>query len=230
MKQASREEYERAVALARTAIREERNAPRIRADRSPQAVLAKMKKKQAEGEELTEADFGAMAAALAKEEGGKRWSRGRPKGARAEGHRALRAAMWAVQESGLRPYRNCETGPKLSQCDAIAEAMKAEGYNALCSYDAARRELIVHRRGMKSFRGIARQLQALQRMVAENYVPLARQVQEAGRAMNLTLEPLRRQLEGIQQNGAALRETLRAQVGHLSEVQRAIADSLKRRR
>jgi hypothetical protein len=145
MKRPSREEYERAVAVARAAIREAKGAPRIRADRSPQAVLVRMKAKAEKGEAPTEADFGAMVAALAEQESRNQRGRGRPKGARADGYRALRAAIWAVQESGLNPYRN-GTGPRLSQCDAIADAMRAEGFRTLCSYDAARRELVAHGR------------------------------------------------------------------------------------
>jgi hypothetical protein len=215
MKRPSREEYERAVAVARAAIREAKGAPRIRADRSPQAVLVRMKAKAEKGEAPTEADFGAMVAALAEQESRNQRGRGRPKGARADGYRALRAAIWAVQESGLNPYRN-GTGPRLSQCDAIADAMRAEGFRTLCSFDAARRELVAHRRTMRgtrpAFAEMARQLQAMARDISKALEPLVRQAQEAARA------------------GKALGERIRAQTTLRPETLRAIERAMKTRR
>lgn len=179
MKQPSREEYQRAVALAREAIRARKARPRIRADRSPQAALAKMQAKQAKGEPLTEADLGAMAAALAEQDNRKRRGRGRPKGARDDAaHGALRAAIIAMGATRLRPYRNGETGPRLSQCDAIADAMKAEGFRTLCSYDAAKREMLKLR---KAIRGtFNRDALAL---VARRMQAMAQDVSRAGKAL-----------------------------------------------
>lgn len=231
MKRPSREEYQRAVALAREAIREERNAPRIRADRSPQAVLAKMQAKAEKGEALDpDAVLAAMAAALAEQESGKQRGRGRPKGARTDGHRALRAAIWAADESGLQPYRN-NTGPRLSQCDAIAEAMKAEGFRTLCSYDAARREMVALR---KSLRGVmvplARHWQAIQRDISKALEPLGRQMQEAG----LAFAALAKQsgARAILQPGTfpAFFAHLRAQTTLSPETRRAIERGVKTRR
>ena len=238
MKRPSREEYERAVALARAAIREARDAPPVRADRSPQAVLAKMQAKAEKGEALDpDAVLAAMATALAEQESGKRRRRGRPKGARADGYRALRAAIWAAYESGLQPYRN-NTGPRLSQCDAIAEAMKAEGFRTLCSYDAARREMVAFRKSlrgaMKGLRGVmvplARQWQAMARDISKALEPLGRQMQESARAMNAALEPLRRQLEGIDRAGKALGEHIRAQTTLPPGTRRAIERCMKTKR
>ena len=231
MKRPSREEYERAVALARAAIRACEGRPRILADRSPKAVLTKMKAKDERGEPLTEADQGALMAALAEVTTPKERGRGRPKGKRAEGHRALRAAIWAAYESGLQPYRN-NTGPRLSQCDAIAEAMKAEGFRTLCSYDAARREMIAHRRGMKSLRGamagMAQQWQAMAR-ISNLFEPFARQMQEQGRAASAALGRIQRQFEGIDRAGKALGERIRAQTTLRPETQRAIERDMKTR-
>ncbi len=199
MKRPSREEYQRAVALALAAIREEKAAPRIRADRSPEAVLARVLEKNAKGEALTEADLGAWAAALAEQQSRKQRGRGRPKGTRDHAaHAALRAAIWAVQESGLRPYRN-NIGHRLSQCDAIAEAMKAEGFAQFRTYDGARREMMAHRKGMKGLRGalagLARQWQAIARDISSALEPLARQMQEVGRAVGESLTPVQRQMQ-----------------------------------
>jgi len=240
MRQPSREEYQRAVALARAAIREEKDAPRIRADRSPQAVLARMQAKQAKGEALTEADFGAMAAALAEQQSRRQRGRGRPKGTRDHAaHAALRAAIWAVQESGLRPYRNDEagrnkTGHRLSQCDAIAEAMKAEGFAQFSTYDGARREMMVHRKGMKCLRGalagLARQWQAIARDISSALEPLARQMQEVGRAVGESLTPVQRQMQEAGRAAKALGGRIRAQVALPPETLRAIERELKTRR
>lgn len=234
MKRPSREEYQRAVALAREAIREAKNAPPIRADRSPQAVLAKMQAKAEMGEALDpDAVLAAMAAALAEQESGKRRGRGRPKGARADGHRALRAAIWAADESGLQPYRN-NTGPRLSQCDAIAEAMKAEGFRTLCSYDTARRERVALRKSLRGvWAALAPQVQAMgaaMRDISRALEPLGRQMQEMGRAANAALQPLRRQFEGIDRAGKALGERIRAQTTLSPETRRAIERGMKTRR
>ncbi|HBG97964.1 MAG: hypothetical protein JKP98_02495 [Rhodobacteraceae bacterium] len=146
MKRPSREEYQNAVALARAAIRAAKDAPPIRADRSPQAVLAAMQAKNARGEAVTDDDLGAMAAALAEHEGRAQRGRGRPKGTSdRKAHRALRAAIRALSESRMAPYRN-RTGPRLSQCDAIADAMRDEGFRRFATYDSARRAMLDHRR------------------------------------------------------------------------------------
>ena len=197
MKRPSREKYERAVALARAAIRACEGRPRILADRSPKAVLTKMKAKDERGELLTEADQGALMAALAEVTTPKKRGRGRPKGKRAEGHRALWAAIWAVQESGLQPYRN-NTGPRLSQCDAIADAMKAEGFQRLCSYDAARREMIAHRRGMKTLGRVSRvfagQMQDVFRGISEQIERVRRSFDSMGSGSRGAIDSLQHQM------------------------------------
>ncbi|MBW7057378.1 hypothetical protein KY389_11845 [Paracoccus bogoriensis] len=232
MKRPSCGKYQRAVVLAREAIREAKNAPPIRADRSPQAVLAKMQARAEKGEALDSgAVLAAMAAAMAEQESGKRRGRGRPKGARADGYRALRAAIWALHdESGLQPYRNV-TGPRLSQCDAIAEAMKAEGFRTLNSYDAARREMVALR---KSLRGgmvpVARHWQAIQRDISRALKPLGRQMQEMGRAFAALAKQSR--ARAILQPGTlpALFAHIRAQTTLSPETRRAIEKVMKTRR
>lgn len=214
MKRPSREEYERAVALARAAIQARKGRPFIRAEQSPQAVLAKMQAKQAKGEALTEADFGAMAAALAEQDNRKRRGRGRPKGARDHaGHAALGAAIWAVQQSGLRPYRNNE-GPQLSQGDAIADAMRLEGFRTLCSYDAARREMMAHRKGNRNaLAGMAHRFHAINRDISKALEPVARRMQAFAQETSRA--------------GNALGERLRGGLGLTDETRKTLEDYIK---
>ncbi|MDG1117237.1 MAG: hypothetical protein P8N72_08925 [Flavimaricola sp.] len=231
MRQPSREDYERAVALARAAIRAEKDASHIRADRSPQAVLAKIQVKQAKGEAPTQDDIAALAGALAEHEKRGQRGRGRPKGARDyAAHGAVRAAIWAVQDSGLRPYRN-DIGPRTSQCDSIAEAMKAEGFRTLCSYDSAKRKMMAFRRGVKDHRGrstgIARHLQAIAHNISKALEPLASQMQESGRAIGEAFGPMAREMQENGQAFAALGGQLRAQTTLPPETRRAIEKHLK---
>lgn len=229
MKRPSREEYQRAVALAREAIREGQNAPRIRADRSPQAVLAKMQAKAEKGEAPTKADLGAMAAALAELTTPKKRGRGRPKGARDHAaHGALQAAIWGVQESEIEnPYRN-NTGPRRSQCDAIAEAMQAEGFRTLCSYDAARREMVAFRRicrpGVRFQLPISRLLEGLRVFEFQlpqlkfdfsdsnaPFVNRLRQSLDVSDRLSKALEPMNREMQEVGRSFAALAQHIRAQ-------------------
>jgi len=66
MKRVSRDAYSGAVAAVRAAIDETKGPPRIRADRSPQAMLAAMQGKHAKGDRPTGADLAAMTAAFAR--------------------------------------------------------------------------------------------------------------------------------------------------------------------
>ena len=221
--------------MARDAIRAEKAAPRMRADRSPQAVLAKLQAKQAKGEALTEADLGALAAALAQEESRKQRGRGRPKGARDFATLgALRAAIYAVQESGLpNPYRN-NIGPRLSQCDAIADAMQAEGFRTMNTYDAARREMIAFRRAWRGASAaisvVVKRWQAMSRDLAAAVAPAVRQAQEATQAFGEALRPMQREMQQAGGALAALGARLRAQTTLTPETRRAIEKALKAKR
>jgi hypothetical protein len=208
MKHPSREEYQSAVALARAAIRAAKDAPLIRADRSPQAVLAAMQAKQGRGEALTGADFGAMAAALAEQEGQTQRGRGRPRGpSDRTAHRALWAAIRALSESSLTPYRN-RTGPRLSRCDAIADAMRAEGFRRFATYDSARRAMLEHRRTLKGAR------QALT-VFARNYRAMANDISKA-------LDPMHRWTQEIGLAAARANERIRAHVAISPETLKAV--------
>jgi len=251
MKRPSREEYESAVALARAAIRAHKKRPRIRADRSPQALLAKVREKQANGEALTEADFGAMQAALAEQESRKQRGRGRPKGTRdfaALG--AFRAAAYAMGETALRhSYRNDATGHRFTQCDAIAEAMHAEGFRTLATYDGAAREMRALRRHQRKLResvgSISRQMQETARAVHEAFQPLVQeidsafsglseamkpiqsQMQETARAVNQAFRPLIQQMREPVRASSGLERIIHAQTTLSPETRRAIERYMK---
>lgn len=186
MKRPSPEEFGRAVALARAAIQAQKARPISQPARSPHAVAEAIKVRQAKGEAPSAAELGAVLAELAEHERRKQRRRGRPEGTRNHAAlRALRAAIRAVQESGLRPYRNNATGHGLTQCDAIAKAMTAEGFRTMNGYDAAAREMKAQRRNMKGSRGpfgdLVRQMRDMQRNFAQAFEPVARQLQELGR-------------------------------------------------
>jgi hypothetical protein len=226
-----REDYERAVALARFVIRANRDAPRVPTDRTVKAVLARMQAKKARGEALTDADFAALTAAEAEDEARKHRGRGRPKGSRDyAAHGALRAAIWAALLSKLRPYRNV-TGLRLSQCDAIADAMRAEGFRTLCTYDAVKREMMAHRRDVKGLRGaladLPRRWQATARDISRAFETLGQAMQEAGQSMKEPLDHLRDQIQEAGQAVKALVERIPAQLALPLETLRAIENHLK---
>lgn len=187
MNRPSTEEFGRAVALARAAIQAQKDRPISQAARSPHAVAEAIKARQAKGEAPSAAELGAVLAELAEHERRKQRGPGRPSGTRNQAAlRALQAAILAVQESGLHAYRNTATGHGLTQCDAIAKAMTEEGFRTMNSYDAAAREMKVHRHRMKGSRGpfgdLVRQLQDIHRNFARALEPGLRQMREVGRA------------------------------------------------
>lgn len=195
MNRYSREEYDRTVAMARAAIRARKARPRILADRNPNALMAAILEKHAKGEAPTEADFAALAGAMAEQEARTQRGRGRPKGTRdTAALGALRAAIWAVTESGLNPYRN-PFAPALSQCDAIAEAMRLEEFRRMCSYDAAKREMLARGRTLKKIGKLAaeyvRQMENRKRDLAEAIGPVMRQLQENGALTGISAETRR---------------------------------------
>jgi len=152
MTRPSRTEYDAVVAAALAAIEATRNRPRIRADRSPQGTVAATQAKLAKGEELTEADVAALAAALARMAAAKARGRGRPSGTREDAPlRAVWAAMIAAHGTGLSTYRNGASWHRLTQCDAISKAMVAAGFRTFATYDAVARE-------MRKFKRSARQI------------------------------------------------------------------------
>lgn len=220
MKRPSREDYQRAVALARAAIRAHKELPRIRADRSPQAVLSKMVAMHAKGETLTEAILSEMHAALAEQESRKQRKPGRPKGTRDyAAHGALQASIRAVHEADLlNPYRN-PIGPRLSCCDAVSDAMKAEGFSWMNSYDAACNE-------MKAYRRFVRNGYRIKFLTNEFFKPvqtlsfrLTEIFGEFAVSNALALDGLKRALEASDQ----LSKALRPMGGQMQESGRAFA-------
>lgn len=228
MKITSREEYGHAVTLARAAIRAHADRSGIRADLSPQAMLAKIKAKIAKGEKLNETDSKAILTALAKQEGQKKRGRGRPKGTRDNAALgALRAAIWAVQESALKnPYRNNE-GPPLSQCDAISDAMKAEGLqHRLSSYDAAKREMMAHRRSLRN-NPAAGAFRQMARIFSQAFQPIAPRMEEMARTMSNVLDP---SIQRLGASRARAEESLRAAMKLSPEALQAIEKNKKTKR
>ena len=225
MKRPSREEYERAVALAQAAIRESKAAPRIAADRSPQALVAAMQEKQARGDAPTEADLGALAAALAEQESRKQRGRGRPKGTSDRAaRRAFNAAAIALDGCGLHAFRNNATGHRLTQCDAIAEAMHAEGFRVLTTYDAAARGMRALRRNLRSV------LAAVGPRVQEMLKPLRRQMQDIRRGINEALRPFACQMQEAGRTFSALAKHISAATTLSPETRREIERQMKTRR
>jgi len=176
MKRVSREAYSGAVAAALAAIEEAKGPPRIRADRSPQAMLAKMQAKHAKGEGPTDGDMAALAAAFAR-------GRGRPIGTRNHAARlALLAAAFAVRGIEMNAYRNGAAGHRLTQCDAIADAMVAAGFRSLATYDAVAREMRRFRHEIpkliEAFGMLARRLEQMSRDLAEPAAAIACMIRE----------------------------------------------------
>jgi len=145
MTRPSRSEYDAVVGAALAAIEATKNRPRIRAARSPQAMIAAMRANQAKGEGPTAAALAALAAALAR-------GRGRPSGTREDAAlRAVWAAALAACGTGLSTYRNGASWHRLSQCDAVAEAMVAAGFRTFATYDAVAREMRKLKRSFRQF-------------------------------------------------------------------------------
>jgi len=81
MKQATREEYERAKRLARDAIEARTERDKLREPPTAEALLAGVQEKAERGEPPTEKEMAALHAALAAANPPKR-GRGRPKGSK----------------------------------------------------------------------------------------------------------------------------------------------------
>lgn len=213
MKRPSREEYERAVSLARAAIEEYKARPRIRADRSPQALLARLQERQAKGEPVTDADLAGLAAALAEREAPKR---GRPKGTRnVAAHGAFWAALFATDDFGLQPYRNRYPGRhvtavRFTLCDAIAEAMHAAGFRNLATYNAASDAMKAARRDLKGAR------QSLSRFSRT----MQQQLQEMTRGAAPAMAALRAQQESLARALGALSQRIRSDPALMAELQK----------
>ena len=184
-KRSPSEKFKFAVLLARAAIRCSKSRPPIRADTtSPQAKVAGYLARQENGETLTPTDLTDWSAAL--EQQSKRRGRGRPKGTRdIAALAAFRAAAFAIQFSGIKN--------RARQCDAIAEAMLAEGYKTRRTYQASVQEMkiVLHERRafyakVKAIKNELEtwqnQFQAINHTVTESFSSFQNQMQKTTRS------------------------------------------------
>lgn len=195
MKRPSREEYERAVSLARAAIEEYKARPRIRADRpSPQALAARMQERLERGEDI-EADLATLYSVLAERR------RGRPRGTRnVAAHGAFWAALFAVDETGLKCYRDKYAGHNFTQCHAIADAMQGAGFRTFNTYNGAEK-------AMKSAR---RDIRAATLDLSRIVRPLQHQLRDMTRGIAPVIAALRAQQNELARSLAALSGRIRS--------------------
>lgn len=158
MSGATGDEFQRVKRLALAGIEAYQHRAKLRRKPTFEEQVQVMQGKAARGEAVTEAELGALAAALAAQHAPKR-GRGRPKGTQDSAAKAAFFSACAATEScNLRPYRNNATGHRLTWCDALAEAMNEAGYTSLSTYDAATAELKVIRRSLKSLSANLREM------------------------------------------------------------------------
>ena len=134
MKRPSREEYERAVALAENAIRECMAA--TKAGPTQPDVVAATRKFEA-GSELTAKERRMLAEALNGAMGGAK-RRGRPPGSGEAKEEAIAVlcALLAVRNVPIQLYHDKYASHTYSRCNAVAEAMRNCGQMQICTYDA----------------------------------------------------------------------------------------------
>lgn len=190
MKQATREEYERAKRLALAGIEAHKERAQLREPPSPDALVKAIQDKAARGEPPTEKEMAALAAALAAANPPKR-GRGRPKGSKDfAAKRAFLSACIATDDYEFTTYRNNVTGQKMTLCDALAEAMNEAGYTSLTTYDAAAAEMKAIRKDLKrlaaTMRAVAQRLQSQLAEFAERLAPTVARMREA---LTLNLSP-----------------------------------------
>ena len=146
MKQATRDEYERAKRLALAGIEAHKERTKLRESPTADTMVKAIQEKAARGEPPTEKEMAALAAAVAATNPPKR-GRGRPKGAiDYPAKAAFAVAVEATKGCNFAPYRNNAIGRKLTLCDALAEAMNEAGYTSLSTYDAAAAEMKVRKK------------------------------------------------------------------------------------
>ena len=151
MTRPANEDYRRAVEIAKAAIEEVKNRPRIRAERlTPQAALAAIEAKAAKGEAPSAEELGALGAAMEEREAAKvKRKRGRPKGSgRATLEReAVQAAFMALELEPIDYFRAPSRRKRWpTKCDAVAEAMHACGFKVFITWQAVQKEAVEFRK------------------------------------------------------------------------------------
>lgn len=183
MKQATREEYERAKRLALATIKARSERDKLHEPPTAEALLQAMQEKAENGEPPTEKELAALAAAMAAANPPKR-GRGRPKGSRDFAAKAaFFSACVATKDCGLTTYRNSATGRKLTLCDALAEAMNEAGYTSFATYDAAAAEMKATRRQLKQaiepIRAAMQRIKCQMNVLSQNLAPLTDRIRAA---------------------------------------------------
>jgi hypothetical protein len=125
--------YRDAVRLALAAIEAAKSRPR---HDQHAAIMARLEA----GQKLSPDDIALLRAAMAKPAR----ARGRPRGSGAAAERwACRAAILATDllRGSLEAYRNPASQHRLTLSDAIAEAMRLQGFRRLATYEAVAAEM-----------------------------------------------------------------------------------------
>lgn len=205
MKQATREEYERAKRLALAGIEAHKERAQLREPPTAEALVKTIQEKAERGEPATEKEIAALAAALAAANPPKR-GRGRPKGTDDRpAKRAFSAAFVATQGCELTTYRNNATGRRMTRCDALAEAMNEAGFTSLTTYDAAAAEMRAIRKAFKraaeTMRAVSERMRASLENLQQAFAPL----EHLGENLAATLAPT---IERIQASQKHLSERL----------------------
>jgi hypothetical protein len=125
------EDYAAAVEIARQAIRRELGRRVV----VPPFLGRIALEKAARGEALAPDEARALAAQIAAKGAPQKRRRGRPKGSGHNRERsAIEAALGALEGSPLYPTRNAWNRHDMAGCDAVAEAMRAEGQQQGITY------------------------------------------------------------------------------------------------
>lgn len=218
MTQATHEEYTRIVILALDAIEVEKRLSPVRPNRNPEVLVAALQEKVAQGVTPTDRELANLHAAIVEKHKPKR--RGRPKGRDFLAWCSFHAAAGAVAKSDLRTYRNSATRHRLTQCDAIADAMHGSGFRTLATYDAVAREMVNYRRDLRQRRRFGG---AINYEVVE---AISRQLEEVSELLAKTLGPVRRQvLEALAEAHRPLHEASRGILQAFEANQRKINES-----
>lgn len=200
MKQATRDEYERAKRLALAGIEAHKERAKLREPPTADALVKAIQEKAERGEPATEKELAALHAALAAANPPKR-GRGRPKGSKDfAAKRAFLSACIATDDCEFTTYRNNVTGQKMTLCDALAEAMNEAGYTSLTTYDAAAKEMQVIRKSVKRAAETMRALSENMRALSENLQQAFAPLEHLGENLAATLAPAINRMQASQEH------------------------------